>query len=225
MADEAKKTVQDITTETLNKGLPEAILGSKPQGLTSDPLDQPRLADLSVKELQAEAVKLGMPEDDAKLFTVKAPLIATINTLKASGAAQQVTTEKITTLNAPPNPQEEKRIEQEHLSKADHMRNVLAKQGKVKILVPLEGKETKGVVDWVYNSKTDRDEQVHRGGAIQPVTLNGYQYLVPKGVYVEVPEQIAQVIQDKYQQTSEAGSNLLIDRIDPETGKQVSEQL
>jgi len=178
------------------------------------------LEELTVKELQAEAVKLGMPENDAKLFVTKAPLIATINTLRASGAIK-----KVESLNAPASPQEEKQVEQSHKTKLEHMRSVLASQPKVERFYPLEGKETKGIVDWVFNEKTRRNEQVHRSGAIQPVTLNGFQYLVPKGVRVMIPQQVAQTIDEKYQQTSEAGEELLIDRLDPETGKTVRDQL
>ena len=46
------------------------------------------LSKLSVKELRAEVVKLGMPEGDADNFETKKPLIATINTLSAKKATE-----------------------------------------------------------------------------------------------------------------------------------------
>jgi len=41
---------------------------------------------LTVKELQAKLVELGMPEDDVQAFRTKAPLIASIKTLGAKEA-------------------------------------------------------------------------------------------------------------------------------------------
>ena len=178
-----------------------------------------KLEDLSVKQLQEELVKLGVPSEDAKKFTTKAPLIATLKALNVKAG------QKVATLEPKADPKEEKQVEKKWQSKAERQRAYWGAQPKVRILVPLEGKEKQGIVKWVFNPKTEREEQVYISGAIQPVTENGAKYLVPKGIYVEVPEPVAKVIQDKYQQTSEAGANLLIDRIDPETGRKVSEQL
>ena len=89
-----------------------------------------------------------------------------------------------------------------HMGKADFMKAHLAKQPKVKILVPLEGKEL-------------------RGKSILPVTLNGYRLNVPKGVYVEVPEQIGNIIMDSLNQTEEALDNdFRLDRADVTPAKQ-----
>lgn len=71
-----------------------------------------------------------------------------------------------------------------HKAKATRMKENLAKQPKVKVFVPLEGKEKKGTQ--------------------LPVTLNGYRVNVPKGLYVEVPEQVGQVIMESLNQTQEA---------------------
>lgn len=79
---------------------------------------------------------------------------------------------------------EKANVAAEHKSKAQAMKDNLAKQPKVKIFVPLDGKEKKGTQ--------------------LPVTLNGYRVNVPKGLYVEVPEQIGQVIMESLNQTQEA---------------------
>jgi hypothetical protein len=73
-----------------------------------------------------------------------------------------------------------------HKNKADAMKARLAKQPKVSIFVPLEGKE-----------------KVKQ--AFLPVTLNGYRLNVPKGVYVEVPQQIADIVMESLNQTEQAG--------------------
>ena len=66
-------------------------------------------------------------------------------------------------------------------SKAERMRERLAKQPKVSILIPLEGKE---------NTKSTF-----------PVTLNGYRLNIQKGTYVMVPKQVAEVIMNSQKQT------------------------
>ena len=183
-------------------------------------VERPKLEDLSLKQLQEKAVELGMPKEDVANFNTKSQVILTINfieTLKAK--------EKVATLEQKEDPKQEKTDRLKWQGKAELMRAKLMKQPKVKILVPLEGKEKKGVVDWVYNSKTKRKEQVYRSGAVLPVQLNGFKYFVPKGVYTEVPEQISRVIESSYNQTSEAGRDFLIDRQDPQMGGSVRDRL
>ncbi len=74
-----------------------------------------------------------------------------------------------------------------HEDKSRRMKEHLAKQPRVKIFVPLEGKE--------------------KPGTQLPVTMNGYRMNIPKGVYCEVPEQVAQIIMDSLNQT-EAATNI-----------------
>lgn len=225
-----KKTVQDITTETLDKGLPDAILGNAPDPITQepDPTPQSPFADLSVKDLQKEAVKLGMPEDDAKLFTTKAPLIATINTLKAQGASKvvEVGAQPVVapaTLNAV-DPKEEKQTEQRWLSKAARMYEYLEAQPKVAILIPCEVGEKPGVVE--RRMIHGINQYIHISGAVWSKTFNGFRIIVPKGVQgVQVPQDIAQNIADEFNLTQAAGEQWKIDRVDPITGKTVREQL
>jgi len=74
-------------------------------------------------------------------------------------------------------------------SKAEIMREHLAKQPKVRILIPVEGKEKPGIT--------------------VPVTINGYRLNIMKGVYVEVPEQVADAVMKSQKQTMEALNNPL----------------
>jgi hypothetical protein len=178
----------------------------------------PELTELTVKDLQAEAVKLGMPEEDSKTFTTKAPLIATINALKATSAAKRVET-----LEPIVSPKEDRKDAQLWQSKADRMRESLEQQPKVRVLIPLDPGEKQGVVKRVMVN--DREELVAVSGGIWSKTFNGYKVIIPKGVYTEVPMQIADNIAEEFSQTAHAGDQWLVDRIDPSTGKPVRNQL
>jgi len=66
-------------------------------------------------------------------------------------------------------------------TKAQIMREHLLKQPRVKILIPFDSGEKPGVT--------------------VPFTLNGYRMNVAKGVYVDVPEQIADMVMKSQKQT------------------------
>lgn len=100
-------------------------------------------------------------------------------------------------------PEENKQVIEVHKSKAMRMKEHLAKQPKVQVFVPLEGKE--------------------KMGTQLPVTLNGYGVKIPKGMYVEVPQQIAEVIMDSLNQTQQALDNKYnIDNADEKTATALS---
>ncbi len=85
--------------------------------------------------------------------------------------------------------EEERQVIEVHKTDAQKMKDHLATQPKVQIFVPLEGKERRG-------------QQL-------PVTINGYRVNIPKGMYVKVPEQIAQIVMDSLNQTEEAIHNAM----------------
>jgi hypothetical protein len=62
--------------------------------------------------------------------------------------------------------------------KAEEMKAYLATQPKVSIMIPLERGEKKG--------------------ATQPFTINGYRFNVPKGQMIQVPEQVAQMVSERF---------------------------
>jgi hypothetical protein len=62
--------------------------------------------------------------------------------------------------------------------KAEQMKAHLEAQPKVSIMIPL-----------------DRGE---KRGAVQPFTINGYRFNVPKGVMTQVPEQVAQMVSERF---------------------------
>lgn len=87
----------------------------------------------------------------------------------------------------PISPVEQANVLQKHQSKAQRMKEHLAGQEKVTMFIPLEGKE--------------------KPGTTEPVTINGYRLNVPKGVYVKVPLQVADILKDYLKQTQEALNN------------------
>ena len=167
----------------------------------------------TLKELQKELVKLGMPEEEAKSFNTKAQVLAVINTLDAKKAV-----EKVKTLEEVESPAEKKAFEQQWLSKAMIMKKKLEAQPKVRFLLPLEGSEKQGVVEW-RTGKNGEKYQYVVSGSVETVQLNGYKYFIPKGIFVDIPEQVAQVLSESYKLTASAGSNISMDRIDDKTGK------
>lgn len=183
------------------------------------------LETLTVKELQAKLVTLGMPEEDATKLTTKASIIATIKTLQAKDAVKpEPEVKKVETIEEAPNPAEDRQVNKRWLTKAQAMKAHLEKQEKVSILIPLDPTEKAGVVEWRTDANGDK-YQYHVSGNIESVQLNGYKYFIPKGVYTPVPKQIAEVIARSQQQTLEAGSEVSLNRIDPKTGRPFNEVL
>lgn len=180
------------------------------------------LRDLTVKQLREEAVKLGMPKADAETFDKKAPLVATIKTLRIAQAPKEEV-KKVKTLTPPADPKEEKKTEEQWKTKAQRMRAKLDAQPKIRFMIPIEGEEKPGVVREVMVK--GRKEYVHVSGAIETVTLNGCKTIIPKGKFIEIPQQVADVLSESYRLTQEAGKEFLVDRIDPTTGKQVKDAL
>jgi hypothetical protein len=56
-------------------------------------------------------------------------------------------------------------------------------------------------------------------GAYAELQINGYKLNVMKGVYVELPRPFADLVRQSWQQTADAGKDMILDRIDPQTGK------
>lgn len=166
---------------------------------------------LTVKDLREMVVKLGMSEEDADNFETKRPLISTINALRAQKVVET--------------PRQLKKDEKKYMSKKEIMRKILMKQPRVRILIPCTGKEKPGVIKWVLNEKTGRKEQVYVSGSYTPVQINGFKWLVPHGIYDEVPQAIADMVSESQHLTAEAGKDFLIDRADPEMGGQVKDRL
>ena len=93
-----------------------------------------------------------------------------------------------------------------HLSKVQRMRAKLEKQPKIRMMIPLTGKEKKGQ-------------------SFESVIINGYRTGHkgegtdwPKGVYINVPKQVADILEESLNQESEVGEKYALDRT-PEVEK------
>lgn len=175
----------------------------------------------TLKELEQELVKAGMPQEEvvAAKFNSKAQIITILNTLKAKNVV-----EKVDSIEELPNPSEEKKIEKAWRSKAQIMWDKWMASPKVQILFPSDPGKNPGEVEWRKDAKgNDYQVALTPADSIQEVQVNGAKYLVPKGVLVEVPKPVADRIAEMLQLGSQAGADILLDRIDPKTGRPVSE--
>jgi len=177
------------------------------------------MEELTLNELRLKAVALGMPEEDAKSFSKKAPLVATIKIMEADKPVQRVAT-----LNPPADPKEERASDRNWLGKAEAMRKKVMAEPLKGIMLPLEGSDEPGVVEWATDAKGNQ-YQIHKSGSVWPVTQNGFKYLVPKGKMVDVPESVYEILANAINITASAGRELRIDRKDPNTGGTVADQL
>jgi len=83
-------------------------------------------------------------------------------------------------------------VEEGHIpigSKEEIMKKCLEAQTKVRLIIPLEQGESYG--------------------ATHPVIINGYRLNIKKGMYVDVPEQVAEMIEESQRQTQRAIDNVL----------------
>jgi len=171
----------------------------------------------TLKQLKEELVSLGMPADAVESFNTKSQLLAVINTMKA-----KETVKRVDTLEEKEDPKEEKLVEQRYRSKAIIMRDKIMAQPTIRFFIPCEGKEKPGVVEW-RTDKNGKKYQFVVSGTYETVQLSGFKYFVPKGVFVDVPQQIAEELGASLHLTSEAGKDKLMDRTDPQTGRPINE--
>lgn len=175
----------------------------------------------TLNELIEESISLGFPREVAETFKVKAQVQGVINTLKAKEVV-----EKVDSLEEKLNPNEEKKLLRQYQTKAQIMMDKWLAAPMSQILVPSEPGSQPGKVEW-RRDKNGKPYQVALtpGNTIEEVIVNGAHWLVPKGCLVEVPGPVAQIVADRLQLTSMAGSNIILDRVDDRTGRPMSEIL
>ena len=182
------------------------------------------------KDLQEELVTLGLPQEEASKINNKATLISMVNALKTKDAQIKEAQESAKTVDiadvpSEVRPGENMRVEKKWKSKAHKQWDLWDNSAKVRTMVPLNGREKPGVIRWELNKALGREVPVHVSGAIQTVIENGAQYVVPKGVMIDVPEPVAKLIEKKFYEIARAGEAIKADRLDPETGKPVLDRL
>ena len=70
-----------------------------------------------------------------------------------------------------------------------------------------------------------RKEMVALSGAVWSKTFNGYRVVLPKGVYVEASQAIADNVAEEFNQINRSIQRFGVDRIDPKTGQPVADRL
>ena len=168
----------------------------------------------TVKQLREELIALGFDAKAAEGVITKDALLKTIEAVRPK---------TLTDLDAR-DPKEEKKVDLDWQTKADTMAKHLEAQPKIRVLIPLEPNEKVGNVKIVRNSHGILEYQ-YISGAVWSKTFNGYKVTLPKGTYVDVPEQIAENLAKELDRTQNAGKQWAIDRNDPATGRSVREQL
>lgn len=97
---------------------------------------------------------------------------------------------------APKSQVSEREVEKQWRGDAQKMKDHLAKQKKVSIMIPLEvgvAPEVAEKIPFVVN-------------------MNGYRFQIKRGVFVEVPEQVADMIKERLESEGKIGRDLRIDR-------------
>lgn len=168
------------------------------------------LEEMSLKKLQSYLTELGFIGAD--MLTTKAQCIKVIENyqIKTAAAQEAIDKAKLETEDTAVKVTDEKGKVQNPLAptvadkvgektdakrwqgKAAAMKAHLAKQPKVSFLIPLGFGEKRG--------------------AYETVIMNGYRLNIMKGVMVEIPRQVAELLAESYQLTAAAGENFLVDR-------------
>lgn len=150
---------------------------------TSAPAEDPR----TFKQLQQELIDRDFVGAD--LLTTKGQALAVLKSLdKQNAPANPSNTPTV----IDPIRDDSKKDDKVYAGKAAAMKERLDAQPKVRFLIPL------GIGE--------------RKGAIETVQMNGYRLNILKGVLVDLPEQVAELLAESYQLTAEAGSDFLADR-------------
>lgn len=90
----------------------------------------------------------------------------------------------------------DREVEREWRGDALKMKEHLAKQKKVSIMIPLEVGVAPEVAEKIPFT----------------VNLNGYRFSIKRGTFVEVPEQVANIIKERLESEGKIGRDLRIDR-------------
>lgn len=194
--------------------------------------------EVSLKELQSLAVKEGLPEFEVKDYKSKNSLISAIRlqrekkqvevkselqveALKEEVKEAKAADTKVASLEDPINVKEDKKIKRSHAGKKAIMRDLLAKQLKngenTIMMLELRSGEKPGVVNNKYDEKGNFYQE-HVSGSVEPVQINGFRYLTPRGAQARVPLRVAAVLGESMMITQNAGKEWLLDRVDPRTG-------
>ena len=176
-----------------------------------------KLEDLSLAQLKEKAIDTGMPKETIDVFNSKKQLIAVIESMKSKIKLVDQTK------SGDESPKERRVADKSWESKRDRMGRLLEKQTKVSMQIPLGAEKKPGVVE----SRVVKGIRVfkHVSGAVKAKTINGYTWLIPLGVMTQVPQQVYELVSNELNVIATGGREASVDRIDPKTGKPVSDAL
>jgi hypothetical protein len=183
--------------------------------IKESPVEDPK----SLKEYREELIAAGMPAEDAERYQTKGQAKAILSMMKAKEVVKRVDS-----LEDKEDPKEKKIFDTQYKTKLERMRDHLMSQPMVRVKIPLEGSEKKGVVEWRTN-KSGQKYQFHVSGAVLEPQFNGFKFLIPKGVAYDVPQQVSDQLDKSEAMTSSAGEDIAATRIDPATGRPMDESL
>jgi len=174
-------------------------------------------------ELKAMAVELGIDEVVANSFKTKAQLLMIIDLKKTSISEENKPKLVDQSKSGIETPKEKFNADKEWLNKRDIMGRHLESQPKVGMAIQLEPGEKEGIVESrVVNGI--REFKVI-SGAVKEKIINGYKWILPKGVMTQVPEQVYELLSNELNIMARIGSKQSIERIDPQTGRRVGDML
>lgn len=154
---------------------------------------------MAYAELKATAKELGLPATGTKEELLERLNGAT--PAETPEEPEETTPEPEEEPEAPVEPEpkgqvSEREVEKQWRGDAQKMKEHLAKQRKVSVMIPLEvgvAPEVAEKIPFVVN-------------------MNGYRFSIKRGVFVEVPEQVADMIKARLESEGKIGRNLRIDR-------------
>jgi hypothetical protein len=160
-------------------------------------------SEMAYAELKAAAKELGLPATGTK-----EELLERLEGATPAETPEEPETETPEEPEAPEETEEEpeepvakakvsdREVEKQWRGDAQKMKDHLAKQKKVSIMIPLEvgvAPEVAEKIPFIVN-------------------MNGYRFSIKRGVFVEVPEQVADMIKERLESEGKIGRNLRIDR-------------
>lgn len=168
-----------------------------------------KYSEMAYAELQKAAKELGLPASGTKeeLLARLEEADSTDETSEDESEAETLEEDSVEAIEEEPEepvvpaptrrvPVSDREVEKQWKGDAQKMKEHLDKQRKVAIMIPLEVGVAPEVAEKIPFT----------------VNLNGYRFSIKRGVFVEVPEQVAEMIKERLESEGKIGKNLRIDR-------------
>lgn len=171
----------DRITNPSSKDTPKAKKEEEIKTPKEDPKDP---KEIEIKEEEVDDQTPAIPQNDPKVAELQAKVDQLTANLEKLMSQFKPDANGVIQFKSNASDQDLER----HKSKAEKTADYVNAQPKVSVFIPLEGKES-------------------RGRAVLPVTINGHRWNVPKGIYVDVPRPVGDIVKESLNQTEEAYDN------------------